>query len=385
MKVTLTSHSANHLLRLAEGLQKHDVLNRFYTIYPQFKLVGYDIDKKYVRSFRSLGALAYVLRKFGVITPEKIHSGLFDHFTALMLCFDRSVPTLVQGNNGYFLRTLRLAKRRGAKTILDRACPHINFQLSLLDEEVELLTGKKNQISSNHRLKDQMIAEYAEADAIIVPSTYSYNSFIQQGIPQEKLNIVPLMKEKNVTRGSENNEKNSFTVLAVGFSFYRKGFYYLLKAWHELNLPNAQLIIRTTIPKEFQYLLAHPSIKAINHHLSTPDLIKLYQQCDVFCLPSVDEGFGMAAVEGMAAGKPIIVTNNVGMNDIITDKKEGFVLPIRNIDAIKESITTLYEDRDLARQMGECAYQTEQQYSQTRYIETILLVYRDIAANDLRL
>ena len=80
----------------------------------------------------------------------------------------------------------------------------------------------------------------------------------------------------------------------------------------------------------------------------------------------------------MAAGKPIIVTHNVGMSDIITDKKEGFVLPIRNVDAIKESILTLYEDRDLMQQMGEAAYLCEQQYSQERYIQTITSVYRQL-------
>ena len=223
-----------------------------------------------------------------------------------------------------------------------------------------------------------MLLEYAEADAIIVPSTYSYKSFIDKGFSEKKLNLVPLMKEKNVTRSAENNNENPFTVLAVGFNFYRKGFYYLLKAWHELNLPNTQLILRTTVPQEWAHLIDHKTIKSINYHLSTPDLIHLYQQCDVFCLPSVDEGFGMAAMEGMAAGKPIIVTKNVGMTDLITDKKEGFVLPIRDSNAIKESITMLYENRDLAKEMGEAAYQCEQQYSQARYIENIMAVYNKL-------
>ena len=378
MQITLTSHACNHLLRLAQGLQSQHYLNRFYTIYPQFKLNSYQIKKEYVHSIRFIGASIFAARKLNVEFPDQLLSSIFDHYVALALRFNSTQSNIIQGNSGFCLETIKAAKNKGMKTIVDRACPHIDFQLSLLDEEVERLTGVKNKMSATHRLKDKMIAEYEASDAIIVPSHYSYNSFIQKGFDQKKLHIVPLMKEKNVTRLTTQSNKKLFIVLAVGFSFYRKGFYYLLKAWNELNLPNARLIIRNVVPKEFKYLTQLKSISTLNHHLSNDELIRLYQDCDVFCLPSIDEGFGMAAVEAMAAGKPIIVTHNVGMSDIITDKKEGFVLPIRNVDAIKESILTLYEDRDLMQQMGEAAYLCEQQYSQERYIQTITSVYRQL-------
>ena len=367
------------MLRLAEGLQARSALNRFYTIYPRFKLKNYDIHPKYVHAFRSLAAATFLCIKAGKDMPDQLHSALFDHYVAWMLRFDRTQPNIVQGNSGYCLETLRVAKKRGIKTVVDRACPHIDFQLALLDEEIERLTGEKNRASTRHKLKDKMLAEYDLADAIIVPSTYSYQSFKDRGFDDKKLNIVPLMKEKNVTRiNVTRDKKQDFMLLAVGFSFYRKGFYYLLKAWRELNLPNAKLILRTTVPKSFSSLLDFPSIVAVNHHLSNADLIRQYQLCDAFCLPSIDEGFGMAAVEAMAAAKPVIVTENVGMHDLITDKKEGFILPIRNVDAIKESILTLYEDRALAEEMGEAAYQCERRYSQEQYLKTITTVYKKI-------
>lgn len=388
MKITLTSHAANHLLRLAEGLQSQNALNRFYTIYPRFKLSGYHIEKKYLHTFRTLAAITFLGIKTGKRVSEKLHSQLFDYYVAMQMRFDRSQPDLVQGNSGFCLETLRIAKKKGIKTIVDRACPHIDFQLALLNEEIERLTGKQKNLINTHQLKEKMIAEYHLADGIIVPSTYSYNSFIAKGFDPSQLHLVPLMKEKNVTRCLESKTKKEFTVLAVGFNFYRKGFYYLLKAWHALNLPQAKLVIRATIPKEFQHLLNHDKIIAIQDHLSTPDLIRYYQACDVFCLPSIDEGFGMAAVEGMAAAKPIIITENVGMKDLITHKKEGFILPIRNIEAIQESITTLYENRELAKEMGEAAYRCEQEYSHARYIQTIMNAYKKIIQsgenNDIR-
>ena len=231
MKITLTSHAANHLLRLAEGLKKENVLNRFYTIYPQFKLKNYDIDPAYVHAFRSLAAATFLCIKLGKNMPEKLHSDLFDGYVAMQLRLRREKSDIVQGNSGFCLKTLRVAKKQGIKTIVDRACPHIDFQLSLLDEEVARLTGKKNQFSLKHKLREKMLAKYELADAIIVPSTYSRRSFIQKGFSEKKIHLVPLMKEKNVARDDAKKNGSDFVVFAAGFSFYRKGFYYLLKAW----------------------------------------------------------------------------------------------------------------------------------------------------------
>ena len=381
MNITLTSHACNHVLRLAQGLQSQDILNKLYTIYPFFKLAHYHIEKEHIHSLRSIAAIIFLARKSKITLPQKTLSTLFDHYVAITLRFMNSHADIVQGMSGYCLQTIRAAKQKGIKTIVDRACPHIDFQLSLLDEEIEHLTGKKKWATAHSTLKEKMLAEYEEADSIIVPSTYSYNSFKTRGYSDDKLKIVPLMKEKNVALSDKpflRKHAKDFTVLAVGFNFYRKGFYYLLKSWNELNLPKAKLIIRSTIPPEFRSLLQHKSIISIDKHLSNQQLIELYHQCDIFCLPSIDEGFGMVALEAMAAAKPIIVTENVGMSDIITHKKEGFVLPIRNIDAIKESILTLYHDRDLTLQMGDAAYQCEKKYSLERYIQTISTVYKKL-------
>jgi glycosyltransferase involved in cell wall biosynthesis len=249
-----------------------------------------------------------------------------------------------------------------------------------MQEEYHQLLNQEPS-SANAFVDEKMIQEYAEADKIVVPSKYSYNSFIAQGIEKSKLAMVPLLKEKTVMPKSRTllqASSKTFCLLAIGYNFYRKGFYYLLKAWRQLNLPNAKLIIRNEIPAPFKTLVDHPSIEVCYHRLSDQQLVDLYYRADAFCLPSVDEGFGMVAMEAMAAGLPIIVTEHVGMSDLITNAKEGFILPIRDIDALQKNILYLYENAEVRIEMGNHGMKTESQYSTSAYVNNMLNVYHSM-------
>ena len=61
-------------------------------------------------------------------------------------------------------------------------------------------------------------------------------------------------------------------------------------------------------------------------------------------LASIEDGFGMVLPQAMACGLPIICTENTGAADLIENEKQGFVVPIRNVSALKEKIIWLYEN-----------------------------------------
>ena len=63
----------------------------------------------------------------------------------------------------------------------------------------------------------------------------------------------------------------------------------------------------------------------------------------------------MVQAQAMACGLPVICTTNSGGADIVRDGIDGFVLPIRDTEALKEKILHLYDNRDLLRQMGDNA------------------------------
>ena len=94
-------------------------------------------------------------------------------------------------------------------------------------------------------------------------------------------------------------------------------------------------------------------------HQPQNELYKYYSQGSVFILPSLEEGFAMVQFQAMTCGLPLICTTNAGGEDLITkDGEEGFVVPIRNVEALKEKILYLYENQDIAKEMGQKAKKT---------------------------
>jgi glycosyltransferase involved in cell wall biosynthesis len=57
----------------------------------------------------------------------------------------------------------------------------------------------------------------------------------------------------------------------------------------------------------------------------------------------------------MACGLPVICTTNTGGADLVREGRDGFILPIRDVEAIKEKILYFYENPEAARSMGESA------------------------------
>ena len=89
----------------------------------------------------------------------------------------------------------------------------------------------------------------------------------------------------------------------------------------------------------------------------------------------------MVQLQAMACGLPLICSTNTGGDDLITkDGEEGFVIPIKNVEAIKEKILYLYNNQDIAKEMGQKAKKrmesgfTWEDYG-NRYIKNLEEIY----------
>lgn len=85
---------------------------------------------------------------------------------------------------------------------------------------------------------------------------------------------------------------------------------------------------------------------------SRTDLMALYSIMDLFVLPSHREGFPRTLMEAAAMGLPRVVTDVRGCRDAIENGRNGFVVPLGDVDALASAITLLLRDDELARQMG---------------------------------
>jgi glycosyltransferase involved in cell wall biosynthesis len=104
-----------------------------------------------------------------------------------------------------------------------------------------------------------------------------------------------------------------------------------------------------------------------------------YSQADVFSLLSLEEGLAMVQAQAMACGLPIICTTNTGGEDLIQEGRSGFVIPIRDINALKDKILFFFENRLACKEMGIAAKQRVQDtFSWNNYGENIINEYKRV-------
>jgi len=87
-----------------------------------------------------------------------------------------------------------------------------------------------------------------------------------------------------------------------------------------------------------------------------------YDSCDIFCLPSVDEGFGMVIMEALSHSLPIITTSNVGASTYVKNKINGFVIKPRDVDGLIKKIKFFYFDRNKIMMYGKNSYAEYKQF-----------------------
>jgi glycosyltransferase involved in cell wall biosynthesis len=88
-------------------------------------------------------------------------------------------------------------------------------------------------------------------------------------------------------------------------------------------------------------------------------------------LPSLIEGFGHVILEAMSSGLPVICTTNTAGPDLFLSHNEGFIIPIRDSDAIVASLDQLLTDKSKLKSMGRSAAATARIFTWERHIKGI--------------
>ncbi|TFH32548.1 MAG: glycosyltransferase [Deltaproteobacteria bacterium] len=285
------------------------------------------------------------------------------------------------------LHSLEEAKRIGAKTIVERPAPHPATAWRLLREEYERWGVPLPRDDGNRWLRridwahrDVVIApmEFSLADLVVVQSDFGVRSFIEQGFPPGKMVILPRAVDLKKFPPPAEPKEDPFRVLYVGTVCLRKGFLDLLNAWTGLALPGGELWVVGAVHEEIVPLLAtcrdDPSIRFFGHLREGAD--RFFPVSTVFVLPSITEGSAKTTYEAMAAGLPVITTLNAG--SVVRDGIDGFIVPIRAPDAIKERLLLLYENREMGRAMGKSGQEHVAVFSWETYENRLVSIYGDL-------
>jgi glycosyltransferase involved in cell wall biosynthesis len=109
------------------------------------------------------------------------------------------------------------------------------------------------------------------------------------------------------------------------------------------------------------------------------DVPAFLQGLDIFVLPSVYEGFGIAAVEAAASGLPVVASDVHGIPDVVSDGETGLLVPAKDASALAQAITRLVEDDALRRRLGEAGRRyVAQRYDWRANTAQMELIYESV-------
>lgn len=157
---------------------------------------------------------------------------------------------------------------------------------------------------------------------------------------------------------------DKFDVAYLGQFGVDKGLIYLIQAWSQLNLPESTLILAGGNKETGMNLLRLANARGKYHltgYVQNPR--EIYAKCSVYIQPSVTEGFSLTTLEALASGRPVIVTEGAGISELVEDGKDGFVVPIRDSNAIADRIQWFRDNPERLRIMGGNARKKAEQFT----------------------
>jgi phosphatidyl-myo-inositol alpha-mannosyltransferase len=199
---------------------------------------------------------------------------------------------------------------------------------------------------------------------------------IPNGVELERFNPAVVKPLPEFDDGRPN-------LLFVGRPEKRKGVGYLLRAYPHIKaaFPQARFIIVGAGDWEnsrYRAYIERHNMRdiLIKGTVSDEELPRYHRSADVFCAPAVrGESFGLVLLEAMAAGLPVVASNIEGYSRVLTDGREGMLVPPRDELAVAGAVCQLLQDRKLAAQMGACGLQTSALYSWRSIAEQVLDYY----------
>lgn len=350
-RVAVGSPGRFHSFELAAELEARGLLAGLYTGHPRRTVAGIAPDR--LHTFPPSLLPTKLFSRLGLHQAERFAqpwvAELFDWW------LERRLETcdVLHCMSGFALRAHRRARERfGALTVCDRGAAHIAFQDDILCEEYARWGIRYPGIP--RRIVERELAEYAECDVIAVPSSFVRRTFVERGVPAQRIEVLPLGVDLALFRPPPR-PATRFRVLYVGGLTLQKGIPYLLEAMAPL-LDGAELWLIGAVHDEVRPFLARYENRIrLLGVMPRNELRRYYGECSVLVLPSVQDGFGMVMAQAMACGLPVVATTNTGATDLYTDGVEGFIVPARSAEALREPIALLGRDAELRRRMGEAA------------------------------
>jgi glycosyltransferase involved in cell wall biosynthesis len=257
---------------------------------------------------------------------------------------------------GYALESIAVARSRGTLTIAFRGSAHIRTQMELLRDEFDRFGLAPPR--TDGPLVERECEEYDAADMVNVISTFAMRTFLARGFAPSRLILTPLAVdiEDGVSTVPRRLRSGPLRVLFLGNVSLQKGVHYLLEAAHALGKDAVRVSLIGGVSSDGKEVLRRLSYSGEWKGSVPRDKLRhVFAEHDVLVLPSIQDGFGAVICEAMAAGLPVIATENTGGPDVVRDGVDGLIVPARSSTALREALAQLVADPERVVEMGASA------------------------------
>lgn len=363
MRVSQAVFGVFHHFELAHQLRRYNYLESVYSTYPWRRLRREGLPHEYVQTFPWIHGGLAALARFGLY-PSPWTEGLdwwnalaFDTWMTRRMARSKTHCDALIAISGAGLAAGHLVQSRGGKYICDRGSTHARYQWRLLSEEHRRWGAPLDIYDPRDTEREEK--QYAQADCIVVPSSFAARSFVAEGIPAQKLRVIPYGVRLDSFQPSAGSTRaaDAFDVLFVGQVSLRKGVPYLLQAFAKVRHPHKRLRILGPVFPHMKPLFARLPMEHVEivGAVSRQELVQYFSSSHAMVLPSLEEGLALVQGEAMACGCPVIATPNTGSEDLFTDGREGFIVPPREVQALADRLQQLADDPSLQQRMSAAA------------------------------
>jgi glycosyltransferase involved in cell wall biosynthesis len=202
------------------------------------------------------------------------------------------------------------------------------------------------------------------AHSFISTTSYTAAEFARfNGIGENLVRIVPLgLGEANVKVPLRRRPEGPLQVLTVGRLSAEekyKGVDTLIEALPLLRSRGVEVFLTVVGDGDDAPRLkgladrsgAAPQVR-FTGFIPQAELDRLLENCDVFAMPSLKEGFGIVFLEAMRCGKPCIGGNHGGTPEVISDARDGYLVEFGNVEQLADRLQRFASDPDLVDFMG---------------------------------
>ncbi len=331
-----------------------------------------------VSAFSPYAGFIEVGRRFAIRVREELKRRADPGADAIFFAYDTGA-----------LEALEWCREQGIKTILNQMDPN-RVEVELVQAEEKQWPGwALNPVQVPGVYFARREKEWALADRVVVNSEFSRQALLQQGVPAEKLVVVPLCFEAKTENRKQNTKPNAaegqnqfqlstFQVSAssplrflfLGQVILRKGIQYLLQAAKLLEKEPVHFDVVGPVGISQEAMATAPGNVTFHGRAGRDQAAAWYQRSHVFVLPTLSDGFALTQLEAMAYGRPVVTTPCCG--DVVTDGVDGFVVPARDAAGLARSFQRYLAEPELLKKQSAAALVKAGQFTVSRLAANLM-------------